>query len=169
LASFLPPILAGLVLLLAPTAHAQRCQAPPGLSALEQYCETIPSARGDSGPGDADPGSPPLLRPSVRRALAHGGADARQLLTFLDKYGALPPDGLGRGRPPSSDTRSSGEPGAAADRTAANHGVLGAIKSSVEAGPTMGGLLPWLLLALASLALVAGLLRARMRRSGRPE
>lgn len=31
-------------------ADAARCEGPPGLSAIEQYCETVPSAGGDRSP-----------------------------------------------------------------------------------------------------------------------
>jgi len=163
LASCLAPILAALFLLPAPVAHAQGCQAPPGLSALEQYCETIPGPRGATGPSDAGSGSTRLLPPSVRRALARGGANERELLTFLDKYGPLSSDRRVEGRPPGFESHSSG---VATGRTAAEGGALSAIKSSLETGARTNRLLPWVLLGLTLFALVASVLRSRMRRLG---
>jgi hypothetical protein len=37
------------------TAAAQRCVAPPGTAAVDQYCETVPTAEGDRGSADPPP------------------------------------------------------------------------------------------------------------------
>src|SRR4051794_8864030 len=62
-------------------ASAQSCKAPPGMSAIDQYCEAIPSAGGDRGNTDLDRGGVPIPA-AARRALARHGAEGKAILAL---------------------------------------------------------------------------------------
>src|SRR3954452_20521267 len=62
-------------------AHAQSCKAPPGMSAIDEYCEAIPAAGGDRGSTDPDRGGVPIPQ-AIRRALQRRGADGQAILAL---------------------------------------------------------------------------------------
>ena len=62
-------------------ASAQSCKAPPGMSAIDQYCEAIPSPAGDRGNTDPDRGGVPIP-PAARQALAKSGPDGQSILAL---------------------------------------------------------------------------------------
>src|SRR3954451_4766213 len=62
-------------------AVAQSCKAPPGMSAIDQYCEAIPSPNGDRGSTDTDRGGR-AYPPTTFRALDQAGADGRAIIAL---------------------------------------------------------------------------------------
>src|SRR3954447_848349 len=62
-------------------ASAQSCKAPPGMSAIDQYCEAIPSPGGDRGSTAPDRGGAPIP-PAARRALAKAGPNGQAMLAL---------------------------------------------------------------------------------------
>jgi hypothetical protein len=74
------PLLAVLsAAMIAAPASAESCKAPPGMSAIDQYCEAIPSPSGDRGSSDSDRGGQPIPA-AARRALARQGADGAAIV-----------------------------------------------------------------------------------------
>jgi hypothetical protein len=74
---------AALAALVAPgVATAQKCVAPPGTAAIENYCETIPAAGGDRDSGDPDAPAPDVS-PQTSQALAQTGDDGKALAQAL--------------------------------------------------------------------------------------
>ena len=69
-------------LLLASPAAAQKCVAPPGTAGVDQYCETVPSAGGDTG-SDAGAQRPAPVSARTVRTLGASGQDGRSLNRFL--------------------------------------------------------------------------------------
>ena len=59
-------------------ALAQSCDAPPGTSAIDEYCESLPYAEGDRGPA-ARPPSDSALTPATTRALTAAGPEGEAL------------------------------------------------------------------------------------------
>src|SRR5947208_16163057 len=53
-----------------PVQAAANCVAPPGTSGIDQYCETVPAAGGDTGTRGGSQGSHPLSRSVPRRTAA---------------------------------------------------------------------------------------------------
>jgi hypothetical protein len=144
--------------LLAPAASAQRdCQALPGRSALEQYCEVLPGAGGDRPAGDHRDGSAgDALPSSVRRKLAEAGAAGDVVAALAGGSGGA--DGSRGG---SGDGRTGQGAGGAAsgDGTASSGSVpdepsnnpLEAVRSAATEGPSSGSALLWALAAAALL------------------
>lgn len=142
--------LAVLVLLLAlpSTAAAQRCQAPQGTSAVDEYCETVPGARGDEDPGRGGAGSG--ISDSTAGALASRGAAGQALARSLGSPTDAKPRHHGRkvGR---SDKQPVGV-AAAPDLPSAN--PFGAVTRAVGGDTTIGG--PFILALLAVVLLILG-------------
>lgn len=132
-------------------AHAQRCEAPPGTAAVDQYCEMIPEERGstpsaryaESGTPGGGPETP------LGERLASQGFDGVALATFVER---TRPEGAVLGE--TAEQRASLE--------AAPDGPIAAVRSSVAAGPVTGT--AFLLALLAIAALVAGLWALDRRR-----
>ena len=157
--------------LLAPAASAQQdCQALPGRSAIEQYCEVLPSAGGDRPTGSPRGGSGGDTLPgSVRRqldqageagdvvaGLASGSAGADEARSRDGRTG----DGAGGGMSSDGTPSSGGVPGEPSDNP------LEAVRSAAEAGPSSGSALLWAL--AAATVLLAGLAWLRHRRRAEP-
>lgn len=146
-------------LLAAAPAHAQTCEAPPGTGAIDQYCETIPGAKGDRSSLGGGQGREPAAGRSTDQALADAGRDGRAVLALP---GGAPPGGP----PPERASQSpEGRSGDAAARKQPSDNPLDAIASSIGSGPTVGGWFLWLLIA-SGLAMAA-LAWIRYRRSPR--
>ena len=84
-------ILLAVIALPASPAVAQECVAPPGTAAVEEYCETVPSAgggRGTNGSGGSGSGTTPLAPPvpvpaDTVEELSGSGEDGEQLAGAL--------------------------------------------------------------------------------------
>jgi hypothetical protein len=144
---------AGLVwlLLMAPPALAQRCQAPPGTAAIEQYCETVPSGTGER---PAVAGVQATLPPSTERALRASGGDGEALADLLTADRPRRARG-GEGAPMRRRWRAVAPP--------VGSNPLNAVRASVESGATLGGGFVWLMTALTVLASGAAWWRHRRR------
>lgn len=136
---------------MAESAHAQRCEAPPGTAAVDQYCEMIPEERGTTPSARyaeaGTPGSGPTS-PLGQRLAAQGFAGVA-LATFVER---TRPQGAVRGE--VAEQRASLD--------APSDGPIAAVRSSVTAGPVTGT--AFLLALLAIAALVAGLWALDRRR-----
>ncbi len=136
-------------------AHAQRCEAPPGTAAVDQYCETIPEERGstpsaryaESGTQGAEPQTP------LGQRLAAQGFSGVALAAFVE-----------RTRPAGAVRGETAEQGASLE--AAPDGPIAAVRSSVAAGPVTGTAF---LLALLAIALLVAALWALDRRRPRDD
>ncbi len=155
--------LAAIMIMAAPAA-AQKCQAPPGTAAVDQYCENVPSATGDGGDGSGGTsgGSAPQ---STVRALDRSGTSGKALNTFLGEDVASARVGTKskQGSKQSTDRAKTGarEPkGTAPTQPSSN--PLGAVQSAVNSGTTVGSGFIWILVALT--LLIAGIAWLRFRR-----
>jgi hypothetical protein len=150
------------LLLLAVAAPASAgttdCVAPPGTAAIDEYCETVPSATGDKGGGARS--AQPLDR-STRSELRAQGADGQALAGLLSSDGTSEPAGKPKA---SKRAGSAGAAGAAAAQDEPSGNPLHAVTSAVEAGPTLGGGFAWALLGITALMIAAGWMRLRARR-----
>src|SRR3954454_25086600 len=121
-------LLAALLTLIPGTAAAQSCKAPPGTAAIDEYCETVPSAKGDRG--TADPSETVPISKQTAQALARsseGSALLRQL-----GHDAQKPSGN------KKSSASKGKAGASAPAAPSNN-PLDAVGAAVSSGPTLGG------------------------------
>lgn len=166
-----------LLVLAAPaSASTTNCVAPPGTAAIEEYCETVPSATGNPSGGAR---APHPLSGSTQAALRSQGADGKALAGLLRSDGSAPAGGASSSSASSSSSSSSGGGGAGGGGGAKSRGgvadtsasqdepssnPLRAVTSAVQAGPTLGGGLVWALLAITALILAAAWLRLRARR-----
>lgn len=157
-------VLLGLVAAAPAQAQTQRCEAPPGRSGVEQYCESLPDAGGPQG-GDREGSGRGVDRRTAGR-LRSAGEEGEALLSLVGGAAASgDADGSGSG---SGDSGSGSKPadgaedggssdggGASAGTQEADEGdepsdnVLTALQSSVEDGPTLTNAFGWLLLAIA--------------------
>ena len=129
------------------------------MSAIDQYCEAIPSAGGDRGSTDTDRGGLPISA-QTRRELERHGADGRAIIGLSSAAKKKSSTGSGS---------SSGAPAAAAageaDRPSNN--PLSAISAGFgQTGDTAGPLFGTLLLVVALAFFATGWLRYRRRAQG---
>jgi hypothetical protein len=134
-------------------AAAQQTIAPPGNAGVQQYLETVPSARGNtapSGPAGARSHHDPAVPSSVTTRLQQHGEEGRKLEALVAATGpSSRSKGIRRSSRPEPTPRSSAFHSAAAGLTA----------GSGSGG--MGLLLPALLLGSA---IVLGGIAVRRRR-----
>src|SRR5262245_16828224 len=69
-------------------ARAQRCVAPPGTAAVDQYCETLPEAIGNrpaepGGVAGAVASRPAPVTPQTLGSLVGAGPQGRRLAAYL--------------------------------------------------------------------------------------
>ena len=131
--------------------------APPGNSAIDEYLETIPSARGNSGPpaggsqtpAHAAPTPAPVavLTPTQRQQLKRLGPDGRTLAQIVDTTSPPPSHTAGAAAVPERSAQSP---------LGATFGVI----TGHDAGGGMGALLPVILL-ISTLAIVGLGVRGR--------
>jgi hypothetical protein len=142
-------VVLGATMLVAAPASAQSCKAPPGTSAIDEYCEAIPSPSGDRGSTDSDRGGLPIPA-ATRRALEKAGADGRSIVK-------LSASATKRKRPAgdAAAAKASGEAGPASGN------VIDALAAGVGEGGTVGPLFGTLLLFLALVFASLGWLRYR--------
>lgn len=144
-----------------PASAAPKCFAPPGTAAMEQYCETVPSASGNqAGPGSGARSTAGQAGPSVSAATADQiaasvGDEATQNIT-----------GVPRGREAGRDNKSTkpGHPTTSSTPADAEANPLSAVASAAGTGAEVGGPLVYTLLALT--LIVVGLAWTRFRRTG---
>lgn len=129
---------------------APRCDAPPGTSGIDQYCETLPGAKGDRELGAGHRVGRSLDR-GTSRALKRAGRDGRGVL-------ALPSSGRG-GR---GDGAPGSQPGKKEAGKEPSGSPIAALGSAIDSGTTAGHGFVWLL--LASGAGMAGIAWIRYRR-----
>ena len=141
------------------TAATTDCVAPPGTAAIEEYCETVPSATGDKGGGvrSAQP-----LDHSTRSELRSQGPDGQALAGLLSSDGSSAPSGASGKSKASKGSAATAGTAAPQDEPSSN--PLHAVTSAVEAGPTLGGGFAWALLGITALMIAAGWMRLRARR-----
>lgn len=149
------------------SAGTSNCVAPPGTAAIEEYCETIPSANGNGGGGAH--AQQPVDR-STTRALRAQGADGKALVTLLASDGSAQAGAAsGSSTKPRAGTHRQHTAGRVKSASAAqdepSQNPLRAVTSAVESGPTLGGGLIWALLGITALMVAAGWLRLRGRRT----
>lgn len=154
------------LLALAPTqAHAQRCEAPPGTSAVDQYCEAIPDADGTQSAQDArsQTASPSQsLDAESERALEAEGADGQAVLGIVARSGSAAPDtpNSDGDKQPSGGGDNASNDGARPEAVPAVDGEeepsanpLRAVTAAVTDGDLMGQGFAWLLVALTVVTL----------------
>ena len=152
------------------------CQAPPGTSGIDQYCETVPAAGGDQGTrGGGHSGR--RLGDSLPRhtaaALRRSGGAGKAILGLSS--------GSGQGSNSGNNSGTSGGNAAKGSTGAGSHGrstaqgsqftapagrsdnPLQAIRSAVTSGGSAGPGFVWILVILG--AIMAGLGWLRYRRS----
>ena len=118
--------------------QAQTCEAPPGTAGVDQYCETVPDARGDRG---LTPGGPGRARLPASLSRTEEG---RRLRAFVDTNS-------GGSRKATKDRSSS--PAAEGD------GPLSAFGTALEERADSG--MWWPLLAIALVLALAAWARFR--------
>jgi hypothetical protein len=135
-----------LVLLIAPAARAASCQAPPGISAVAEYCEVVPG--GGHARHGASPGASPAVPGATAEALRQDGANGQAVLN-LTNVSPRPHAPAGKAKR-SSAARPSGTP-------------LSGIRNSVASGATAGSVFVWVLVAIALGVIGVAWLRYRGR------
>lgn len=124
-----PTVAIAALLTFAGTAVAQRCVAPPGTAGVDQYCETVPAAKGDR-PSGTGPRVSRSVGAGTERRLERAGRDGRGVLA-LPSGGTRAKQRVERGGESSSES------------------PLGAVGSAIESGPGTGQGFLWVLLAAA--------------------
>jgi hypothetical protein len=164
-----------LCLMLAEPAIGQRdCQAPPGRSGLDQYCETVPGATGDRGPG-AGGGSGRDVSPSTRQRLERSGAAGQALLGVIGGPSGGEGESAAGGAGGAKSSRphregggksSRGSPGSGNEKAAdqPSNNVLSAVRSAADSGASAGPGFIWILVAVA--VVMAGIAWIRYRGRG---
>jgi hypothetical protein len=154
------------------------CQAPPGTSGIDQYCETVPAAGGDqgtSGGGGGGSGTSGRVGGSVSRrtatTLQHSGTGGKAILGLSTASGQA--SGSAQG---SSSGAAKGKTGAASQKHGTAQGSQGnqskapaarsdnpleAIRSAVTAGTSAGPGFVWILVVLGVIMAGLGWLRYR--------
>jgi hypothetical protein len=132
----------------APPAQAATCQAPPGTSAIDQYCEVVPDGTGGSSTGGAGPRTPGLAD-KTEAALARAGGDGRAIVELAKSTSARKVSSTGSGERRRPDT----EPDDTSQSTENRNGVLQAAASSASAEAERVGGLFVVVLLLAIIAM----------------
>ncbi len=155
-------LLPAILLAASPAAAQQECTAPPGTAAVDQYCENVPSASGNSGGSDGSSGA--TAPRSTVRALNRSGESGKELNRFLgeDVASARGRTKTQHGSTHASDRKPSKSAPAGAAPTQPSSNPLGAVQSAVNSGTTVGGGFIWALVLLT--LLIAGVAWMRFRR-----
>lgn len=140
------------LLVLATPAAAIECRAPPGTAAVDQYCETIPTATGDKGAGTGATRARQPVPPQTVAALAES-ATGRQLNAMLE---AKP-----SGSKKRAEAADPERPSVQVEVPSPN--PLLAVTSALEAGATISSGFPLLLLVSAILLAAAAWIAYRRR------
>ncbi len=118
------------VVLVAP-ASAQNCVAPPGTSAVDEYCENVPDARGEQGGKGGGSGGSGQVPPGTLGALAASGPNGEALVRSLGKDPAAvkKPKRSQRGGAPGATARPPEVP---------SSNPLNAVSQALGKGATIG-------------------------------
>jgi hypothetical protein len=169
-----------LCLMLAEPALGQRdCQAPPGRAGLDQYCESLPGATGDRGPG-AGGGSGRDVSPSTRQRLERSGVAGQVLLGLIGapsdgRQEESAADGASGGKSSREESAAGGQGGGKSSGGSSGSGngkaadepsndVLSAVRSAADSGASAGPVFLWVLVAVA--VAIAGIAWIRYRVRG---
>lgn len=136
------------------TALAQKCEAPPGTAAVDQYCEVIPDERGST--------------PSARyadQAASNGGSPLAQRLAAQDLDGAALATFVERTRPQGAVKGTTAQR-ESASLAAPPGGPIAAVKASVGEGGIAGIGFVVALVAIAALVAVLWAVDRRRRPDG---
>lgn len=159
-------------------AQEQRCEAPPGRSGIEQYCEALPQAGGPQSGGQDESGG--VDRGTANR-LRSAGPDGSAVLSLSGGESGNAGSGSGSGSSDDAGNGGAQSGGGGADRSGDGSGagaaeavevdepsgsLLSALKSSVEDGPTLSNAFAWLLIAIAIGCFALGWIRWRRGSSG---
>jgi hypothetical protein len=138
----------------APASAAQKCVASPGTAAIEQYCETVPAAGGDTG-SESGPGSAqPISAETLSQIQAAAGGQAVRAVAGAEAIAPATP------RKPSHAT--SAEPAGRSPAPArVDSNPLDAVASAASRGTEVGGPLVYILLALTLLLASGAWMRFR--------
>ena len=158
-----------LALLLAPAAAQAQCQGAPGVGAVAEYCEQVPSGSGGSTqPGDRATNAAPLSDRTAAK-LAAAGADGAAVARLAGAGGGDKAGGTGGKGGTAGSAAGSGS------KSAASQGVtppadpssspLKAATAAVATGPTAGGTLLWVLVGLSALGAGAAVFSRRRNAS----
>jgi hypothetical protein len=151
------------------------CQAPPGTSGIDQYCETVPAASGDQGTRPGGRGQNGSSGSSVSQrtaaALRRSGASGKAILGLSSGSGQGSSSGTGGGNANAAKGQTGagnrGRGAAAGSQSTAPAGrsdnPLEAIRSAVTSGGSAGPGFVWILVILG--AIMAGVGWLRYRRS----
>jgi len=155
------------VLVLVEPAFGAECQTIPGRSALDQYCETLPSASGPGGPSSSD-GKRSTLSRRDRSRLAHMGQAGAGILALSEGAGADSGTGGSSGGKAAGQRARHGEgtgsEGGRSDEPSSN--PLSALTSAVDSGSSAGPTFLWILLLVAAVLASLAWLRYRHRARG---
>jgi hypothetical protein len=150
--------IAAAIAISASPAAAQSCKAPPGMSAIDQYCEAIPGAAGDRGNSDLDRGGLPIPA-ATQRALARSGPDGRAVIGLS---AASAKQGSGKGhRGAGAGVKPATGPDRPAEAPSSN--PIAALAAGVTDGATVSPLLGTVMLFLALVFFGTAWLRYRRR------
>jgi hypothetical protein len=144
------------LLLAAPASAAQKCVAPPGTAAIEQYCETVPAVTGETGSGHGPGAARPISGQTLSRIQAAAGPRAVQAIA--GPKATAPSTARKPSRGSGKDPEPPARPAAPA-RVDSN--PLDAVASAASSGTEAGGPLVYILLALTLLLASATWLRFR--------
>jgi hypothetical protein len=157
----------------APSALAENCNAPPGTSGIDQYCESIPTPGGSGGGSHHHAGANKVrhLSPSTTKTLQQSGAAGATVLALTGSAGtqapapAKKPAHKRKGathKPATTPQKSAGATPAAKDTTPA-------AKTSFDAGNSVGGSLGvGFIVVLVAIGLLMGALAWFGRRRAEP-
>jgi hypothetical protein len=146
--------------IIAAPASGQSCKAPPGMSAIDQYCEAIPAPGGDRGNSDADRGGRPISA-AARHALERRGADGKAIIALSAASPKSKLTSLG-GLSGASPSTTAGRGADRLDRPSDN--PFAALASGfTESGNTVGPLFGTVLLFFALVFFATAWLRYRRR------
>lgn len=170
------PLVALVIAFMAETPGlAQTCQGRPGASAVDEYCEAIPSADGERRPPGSTDGSngSSSVPAATARALTRSGADGAVVIALTGSGGAATETGTQSQEPSSQPTRPSDLPRQSSDAQGAVAGVsaasersnnpIKAVSAAIGSGATVGSGFVTLLLALT--VVVLGINWTRYRKS----
>ena len=151
-------ILPALLLMTAAPAQAQQCVAPPGTGAIDEYCETVPTASGDRGSGDPQRAGVPL--PGRTVAELERSQDGQALNRVLKQDPASRAERRAKGEElPAAPAPRSGQP---VPREPESN-PFSAVQEAIAGGPSTGPLLG-LTLFLITLVMLGGAWLAYRRR-----
>jgi hypothetical protein len=159
-------VVLGLVVVAAP-AQGATCQAPPGTSAIDQYCEVVPDGAGGSLASGGGPKTPGLSEES-ESALTREGADGQAIVELAQATSGqgVAPTGPNEDHHPDRDQKRVGAQTKkdVSQSTASRNGVLQATASSAsQETERVGGL--FIIVILLAVVAMGGWGWLRFRRS----